>query len=147
MIQREYPKHPLVGVAAVVLKDERVLLVKRGNRPSKGEWSLPGGLVELGETHVQALQREVQEELSIEIEILGPVGVFDRILRDRDNSVQYHYVIVDYCAQIISGSPRAGSDAAMIKWVHLKNLEKFSQDPMLTKAVSKGLHLYKNKVG
>jgi 8-oxo-dGTP diphosphatase len=141
MTKREYPEHPLVGVAAVVLKDERVLLVKRGKRPGKGEWSLPGGLVELGETVVQALHRELWEELSITVEILGPVGVFDRIIRDADNNVQYHYVIVDYCAQMVDGTPKAGSDAALIKWVHSKVLEKYSRDPKISEAVSRALRL------
>ncbi len=145
MIKREYPEHPLVGVAAVVLRDERVLLVKRGKHPGKGEWSLPGGLVELGETVVQALHRELREELSIAVEILGPVGIYDRIVRDADNNVQYHYVIVDYCAQIVKGNPRAGSDAALVKWVHSKFLEKFSRDPKIIKAVSRGLRLYENR--
>jgi 8-oxo-dGTP diphosphatase len=143
MMKREYPEHPLVGVAAVVLRDERVLLVKRGKSPGKGEWSLPGGLVELGETVIQALHRELSEELSVKVEILGSVGIYDRIVHDLDNNVQYHYVIVDYCAQIVQGTPRAGSDAASVKWVHSRFLKNFSSDPMIIEAVSRGLHLLK----
>ena len=140
-VRRAYPETPLVGVAAVILRDEDVLLVQRRNMPGKGEWSLPGGLVELGETVQGALHRELLEELSIKVELLGLVGVFERIVRDVNNTIQYHYVIVDYCAQIVSGIPRAGSDAAQAVWVNTKTLRNYTQDRQLATAVSTAVGL------
>ncbi len=132
---------PLVGVAAVILRDRRVLLVQRGKMPGKGEWSLPGGLIELGETVQEALHREIGEELSLEVEILGLVGVYNRIVKDVNNNIQFHYVIVDYCAQIASGTPRAGSDAAAARWVAEEALENFTKDEQLKAAVSKAFSI------
>jgi len=132
---------PLVGVAAVILREREVLLVQRGKMPGKGEWSLPGGLVELGEPVQEALHREVWEEVSIEIEILGLVGVYNRIVKDVNNNIQFHYVIVDYCAQIVSGTPRAGSDAAAARWVAEEALENCTKDEQLKAAVSTAFSL------
>jgi len=140
-MRRAYPERPLVGVAAVILKEDRVLLAQRGKMPGKGEWSLPGGLIEIGETVEEALHREIREELSIEIEILGLVGVYDRIVKDVNNNIQYHYTIVDYCAQIVSGTPHAGSDAAAVKWVSRQTLKEFTADDKLRDAVSKAFSL------
>ncbi|MBW2094397.1 MAG: NUDIX hydrolase [Deltaproteobacteria bacterium] len=140
-MRRAYPERPLVGVAAVILRDREVLLVQRGKMPGKGEWSLPGGLIELGETIQEALHREIREELSVKIEILGLVGVYDKIVKDVNNNIQYHYIIVDYCAQITSGIPRAESDAAAVKWVSQDALKKFTADDQLREAVSKAFAL------
>ncbi|MFH1490346.1 MAG: NUDIX domain-containing protein, partial [Pseudomonadota bacterium] len=95
-MKREYPESPIVGVGAVIFKDNKVLLVKRAKEPGKGLWSLPGGALELGESLVDGLKREISEEVSIEIEVGGLVRVLDRILRDQEERVRYHYVIVDY---------------------------------------------------
>jgi 8-oxo-dGTP diphosphatase len=140
-MRRDYPERPLIGVAAVILREDEVLLVRRGRNPSQGEWSLPGGLVELGETLPEALHRELREELSIAVRILGLVGVYDRIVKDVNNTIQYHYVIVDYCAQIVSGTPRAGSDAAAAQWVSREALKTFTGDEKLREAVLKGFAL------
>jgi 8-oxo-dGTP diphosphatase len=109
--------------------------------PGKGEWSLPGGLVELGETVCEALHRELWEELSVEVELIGLLGVYDRIVRDVDNRIHYHYVIVDYCARIVSGEPRAGSDAARAQWINIAELDGIAGDPKIGEAVLKALHL------
>lgn len=111
---RIYPHAPILGVAGVIFSDERVLMVRREQEPSKGEWSLPGGVVELGEPHVEALRREVYEETSVEIEVGGLIGVFDRIVRDHKERVLYHYVIVDYWGWMISGRVHARSDANQV---------------------------------
>ena len=94
-MKREYPEAPIVGVGGVIFKDSSVLLVKRGQEPGKGQWSLPGGAVELGETLTHALKREILEEASINIEVGGLIRLLDRIVHDRQKRVQYHYVIVD----------------------------------------------------
>jgi 8-oxo-dGTP diphosphatase len=136
-LRRTYPERPLIGVAAVITRARDVLLVQRGKMPGKGEWSLPGGLVEVGETVQEALHRELWEELSIEVKLEGLVGVYDRIERDVNNKIQYHYVIVDYCAQIVSGIPRPGSDAAAARWVNRGALKEFTGDDQIREAVAK----------
>lgn len=108
---RQYPRAPILGVASVIFSGERVLMVKRNQEPGKGEWSLPGGVVELGEPHMEALRREVYEETSVRIEVGGLIGVFDRIVRDHEERILYHYVIVDYWGWMISGRVHARSDA------------------------------------
>jgi len=113
---REYPAAPLVGVGAVVVDEGRVLLVQRGRPPGLGRWSLPGGLVEVGEQLEAAVQREVGEECGLSVTVHDLVGVVDRIVRDADGRVRYHYVLLDYLATPAAGSARAGSDAQAVRW-------------------------------
>src|SRR5438552_13789207 len=101
---REYPVRPIVGVGAVVLDGDRVLLVKRAHEPLKGEWSLPGGAVEVGETLEAAVAREVREETCLEVEVGPLVEVVNRIVRDPGGRVEYHFVIVDYLCRPIGGT-------------------------------------------
>jgi len=122
-MKREYPIQPIVGVAAVIFKESSVLLIKRGHSPGKDEWNLPGGVVNLGETLVDALKREIREELSVEIELGGFAGTADYIQRDGSGRIKYHYVIVDYWGRLISGSPNAGSDAKEFRFVSLCQLK------------------------
>jgi 8-oxo-dGTP diphosphatase len=118
-VSREYPEHPRVGVGAVVLHQGRVLLVRRGGPPAAGRWSLPGGLVDVGETTMEAIRREVEEECGIKIRVVDVAGVIDRIVRDADGRVRYHYVLVDYLAGAESDAVAAGSDAAECRWVEV----------------------------
>src|SRR5207249_7666979 len=97
-MSREYPDYPRVGVGAVVLRGDRVLLVRRGGQPSSGKWSLPGGMVELGETTVDAIRREVAEECGCDVRVVDVAGVITRVVRDGDGRVRYHWVLVDYLA-------------------------------------------------
>lgn len=126
MAEREFPAHPRVGVGAVVFDDSgRVLLVKRGQEPGLGRWSLPGGMLELGETLQAGVEREVYEETGLIVHAENIVEVVDRIYRyserdeekSRDSRVQYHYVVVDYWCRLVRGSLRASSDAADVAWV------------------------------
>jgi mutator protein MutT len=121
-MSREYPDYPRVGVGAVVLDAGRVLLVRRGAAPSMGKWTLPGGLVELGETTEEAVRRELMEECGIAIRPRGVAGTLDRIVRDLQGRVRYHYVLVDYLADAESDRVVAGSDAAECCWVALEQL-------------------------
>jgi 8-oxo-dGTP diphosphatase len=123
-VSREYPSHPRVGVGAVILDGRRVLLVKRGCQPSAGKWSLPGGLVDLGETTVEAIAREVAEECGLRIRIAGLAGIVDRVVRDDAGRVRYHYVLVDYLAYPDAGTLVAGSDAADAQWVDVDAVER-----------------------
>jgi ADP-ribose pyrophosphatase YjhB (NUDIX family) len=123
-VSREYPDYPRVGVGAVVLHEGRVLLVRRGRPPSVGRWTLPGGLVELGETTAEAVRREISEECSIEIRVVGIAGMLDRIVRDAEGRIRYHYVLVDYLAYAGSDRVVAGSDADECCWVALDRIEE-----------------------
>jgi ADP-ribose pyrophosphatase YjhB (NUDIX family) len=133
---REYPEHPIVGVAAVVLRDGQVLLVQRGREPGRGSWGLPGGMLELGETLAEGVRREVLEECGVEVEVGPLVGVFEPMQRNDDGRLRYHYVVLDYLARYVSGELRAADDADDARWVALDALERL---PMLaeTKAMIK----------
>jgi ADP-ribose pyrophosphatase YjhB (NUDIX family) len=127
---REYPDAPRVGVGAVILDGDRVLLVKRGQAPSLGKWSVPGGLVHLGESIADAVRREVLEECGVRIRILDLCGVIDRVRHApagdaAEARVHYHYVIIDYLAAIESGEPCAGSDAAEVRWVPIDEVATY----------------------
>ena len=115
-MQREYPSAPLMGVGAVIVHEGRVLLVRRGTEPALGQWSLPGGLVELGESLTDAVVREVREETGLAVEAVELIELLDRIYRDGER-VRYHYVIADYLCKVTSGEARAASDAAAVRWV------------------------------
>jgi ADP-ribose pyrophosphatase YjhB (NUDIX family) len=122
-MKRHYPDQPLVGVAAVIFKGEEVLLVRRGQEPARELWSLPGGLVELGEDLEEALKREVEEETGLTVEILGVTAVLDRIYRDRDGGIPYHYVLIDFACGYARGEPVPGSDSTAAEFVPLAALE------------------------
>jgi ADP-ribose pyrophosphatase YjhB (NUDIX family) len=115
-MQREFPETPLVGVGAVVVDKGRVLLVRRGHEPLKGHWSLPGGLLEVGESLMDGVAREVREETGLVVEALELVELLDRIHRDGER-VRYHYVIADYLCRVVGGELTAASDADEARWV------------------------------
>ena len=115
-MQREFPLAPLVGVGAVVVDGGRVLLVRRGSEPLRGQWSLPGGMLELGETITDGVVREVREETGLIVEPLELIELLDRIHRAGER-VQYHYVIADYLCRVAGGQLQAASDADAAKWV------------------------------
>ncbi len=120
---RSYPSAPMVGVGIITFNNKnKVLLVKRGNEPSKGLWSLPGGLVELGERVREAGIREVKEECNIDIEPEDVISVVDLILEDSDGKVKYHYILIDYLAKYIGGELKPQSDVSDVTW--------FSQDEL-----------------
>lgn len=121
-MSREYPDQPLVGLGAIVWKDGRVLMIKRGRPPGEGIWSLPGGLQLVGETVAEGVRREIAEETGVEIELLGLVEVIDSVRRDDAGRVLYHFTIIDYAARWIAGEAVAGDDAADVAWVAPEDL-------------------------
>ena len=123
-MKREYPEHPVIGVGGVIFRDQSVLVVKRNQEPGKGQWSLPGGAVELGETLNEALKREIQEEVSIKIEIGGLVRVVDRFIYDQEKRIRFHYVIADYWGWMVSGEPHPASDISDARFVSLGQVQK-----------------------
>jgi mutator protein MutT len=121
---REYPSVPRVGVGAVVLDAGRVLLVRRGKPPLAGKWSLPGGLLELGETTAEAARREVAEECGLTIRVGELAGILDRVVHDAEGRIRYHWVLVDYVAFVESGELCAASDAAEAQWVEVDEVAR-----------------------
>ncbi len=117
MDSNHYPDRPRVAVGAVVFNGGRVLLVRRGRSPAEGEWAIPGGSVELGETLQQAAEREIREETGVAIRAGEPCFCFDLIQADASGRVRFHYVIVDLAGEYVAGSPRPGGDAADARWV------------------------------
>ena len=115
-MKREYPEVPFVGVGAVIVQDRRVLLIRRGQPPLLGEWSLPGGVLECGEALREATVREAREETGLVVETADMLGVYERVIRSDDGRVRYHYVLIDFLCRPIAGDLKAGSDAADVRW-------------------------------
>ena len=115
-MKREFPELPLVGVGAIIIQDDRVVLVKRAHPPIQGQWSIPGGVLEVGELVRGAAIREAREETGLIVEPADLLGVYDRILRNDEQRVQYHYVLVDFLCRPVGGELHAASDAAEVRW-------------------------------
>jgi len=143
-LKRDYPDRPLLGVGAVIVRNEQVLVVRRSHPPLQGQWSVPGGLVETGETTREALIREIREETSLIVEPLDLVEVFERILRDGDSRVQYHFVVIDYLCRIVSGEACPGTDVSEIRWVPLEKLQELGITPETRDVIHKGLNAARN---
>lgn len=121
-MKREYPESPLIGVGAVIVKDDRVLLIRRGQAPLLGEWSLPGGVLECGETLREATVREAREETGLVVETSEMLGVYERVIPSADGRTRYHYVLIDFLCRPAGGDLKAGSDAADVRWVTREEL-------------------------
>lgn len=115
-MQREFPQAPLVGVGAIIIENARVVLVKRAHPPLQDEWSIPGGVLEVGELLREAAIREAREEAGLTVDPGELLGVYDRILHDADHRVQYHYVLIDFLCRRVAGDLAAASDAAEVRW-------------------------------
>lgn len=140
IVQREFPETPLVGVGAVVVDEGRVLLVRRGQEPLKGRWSLPGGMLELGESLTAGVVREVKEETGLDVEPIELIELLDRIHRE-DNRVRYHYVIADYLCRVVGGNLLAASDADAVRWVARPELNShgpLTLDPITVRVIEAG---------
>jgi mutator protein MutT len=125
-LSTHYPNKPVVGVGAIILDGDKILLVKRKNDPSKGQWTIPGGLVELGENIERAVVREVKEETMLEVDEPRLVDVVNYISLGEKEAVEYHFVIVDYLVTVRDGKPKAASDAADLKWVPFNEVEEYN---------------------
>ncbi len=121
---RRYPKRPLVGVGAIILKRDRILMAQRGKEPLKGWWSLPGGALETGERLADGVCREVREETGLEVRPLGILEVFERIMRDASGAPEYHYVLIDYMCRVTGGALAPGDDVCAVEWVKRRDLPK-----------------------
>ena len=124
-MSRRYPSRPVVGVGAIITDGDRVLLVRRGREPSKGLWSIPGGMLELGESLVDGIRREVREEVGLEVRVLETVEVLERIIYDDDGKIEYHYVLVDYLCEPLGRTLRVADDADAAEWVRRRNVSSY----------------------
>jgi len=123
-MQREFPETPLVGIGAIIIEDARVVLIKRAHPPLQAEWSIPGGVLEVGELVREAAIREAREETGLTVDPGELLGVYDRVLRDANQRVQYHYVLIDFLCNVTGGELHAGCDAADAQWFTLEEIVK-----------------------
>ncbi len=133
---RKYPQQPIIGVGGVIFQNDQVLLIKRGKEPALGQWSIPGGVVRVGETLKEAVVREVREETHLEVEVLALAKVIERIFHEPDGRISYHYVLLDFLCQIKNGELKADSDAQEACFVPLTELNNYN----LTSATQEVIH-------
>ncbi len=138
---REYPERPLIGVGGVVIANGRALLIRRGGPPLKGEWSIPGGTLELGETLFEGVRRELAEETGLEVQVLALIEAFERIFADDQGRLKYHYVILDYLCEASNRNAKAGSDATDVAWATEVELAKYSLTPTAARVIRKGFRM------
>ena len=138
-MKRDYPDRPIVGVGAVIVRDGRAVIVQRATEPLRGQWSIPGGAVELGETVRQAAAREAGEETGLEVEVGEVLEVFDSIYPDADGRTRYHYVLIDFLCRPVRGELKAGADAAQARWVEGRELADFKVSESAMRVIRKGL--------
>ena len=138
---REYPAHPVVGVGAVVVRDGKALIVKRAHEPRKGEWSLPGGLLELGESLQDAARREIKEETGLDIDVGPVIETFDRVHRDDQGRIRYHFVIVDLVGWPHEGEAVPGSDAEAVAWVTPDQIDAYQVNAHAKAVILRGLEV------
>ncbi|PYQ37240.1 MAG: NUDIX hydrolase [Acidobacteria bacterium] len=137
-MRREFPELPLVGVGAIIIEGDRVLLVKRAHPPIQGQWSIPGGVLEVGEMVREAAVREACEETGLMVEPGELLGVYDRILRDPEQRVQYHYVLIDFLCRPVGGELLAASDAAEVRWFRREELPALQLAEDTLEVIAKG---------
>ncbi len=153
---REYPERPLVGVGGVVILNERALLIRRGSEPLRGEWSIPGGMLELGESLQQGVARELLEETGLHVRVLDVIEVFDRIYGSSDQNKhilpadapanqrpRFHYVIIDYLCEVVEGSLRAGSDVTDARFASEQELSQFGLTETASRVLQKAFAMYR----
>jgi len=138
-MKRDYPARPIVGVGAVIVDGGRALLVRRATEPLKGEWSVPGGMLELGEKLRDGVRRETLEETGLEVEPGEVLDVFDSIFPDPQGRTQYHYVLIDYLCRRVSGEAKAGSDVSEVRWVNEQDLASMNLRASIEQVVRQGL--------
>jgi 8-oxo-dGTP diphosphatase len=153
---REYPERPIVGVGGVVIENGRALLIRRGTEPLRGQWSIPGGTLELGETLSEGVARELVEETGLEVSVLEMIEVFERInfghgadetwtTAEERRRPRFHFVIVDYLCERISGELLAGGDVTDVAWAGEEELEKYGLTPTATRVIRKAFSMARGK--
>jgi 8-oxo-dGTP diphosphatase len=147
-MRREFPEVPLVGVGAIIIEGGRVVLVKRAHPPLQAEWSIPGGVLEVGELVREAAVREAREETGLIVEPSELLGVYDRVLRDSEKRVQYHYVLIDFLCRRVAGDLAAASDAAEVRWFTREELPRLKLAEDTVDVIAKGFaKVSKSQIG
>ena len=136
---REYPDGPVVGVGVIVLKGQRALLIRRANDPGRGQWSVPGGVVELGETLQEAARREVCEECDVDVIVGSNIDLYDLVERDDRGRIRFHYILIHFIADYQRGQPQAGSDALEVAWASEQEVHGLIMPERLRETVLKAL--------
>src|SRR5579862_2993622 len=139
--RREYPERPIIGVGGVVISDGRVLLVRRAGPPLQGRWSIPGGILEVGETLIEGVRRELAEETGMDVRVRTLIEVLERIDRDGSGKLQYHFVVQDYKREAARGTARAGSDVTEVAWAAPAELEKYELTEIASRVILKAFEL------
>jgi 8-oxo-dGTP diphosphatase len=142
---REYPARPVVGVGGVVIREERALLIRQGHPPLEGGWSIPGGTLELGESLEQGVRREIEEETGLRVKVGELVELFERIFRDDEGRIQYHFVIADYLCEPEGEEARAGGDAVDVAWAGEEEFAKYGLTETATRVLKEALALRRGK--
>jgi len=145
-MKRDYPERPIIAVGAVIVDQGRFVLVQRGTEPHKGEWTIPGGMLESGETLHQAVIREAKEETSLGVKPIALLEVFERIIRNEAGQVQFHYVIMDYLCRVINGTLCAGQDAADARWLRPADLQALQVTEGTIRVLNKAFSAYENSL-
>ncbi len=135
---RSYPDRPIVGVGAVIIQDGRALIVQRAGEPRKGEWTVPGGVLEIGETLRSGVEREVLEETGLVVKAGSVVDVFENIWPDAEGKTQFHYVLVDFLCELVSGELKVATDASDARWISLEELDSWELIGKTAEAIRKG---------
>lgn len=130
----------------MVIDDGRALLIRRGHPPLEGEWSIPGGTLELGESLVEGVRRELAEETALDVCVLDLIEVFERIFPDEGGRTRYHFVILDYLCEVVAGAPRPGGDAAEVAWVREEELGKYALTPAATRVLRKAFAMARERL-
>ncbi len=139
--RREYPSRPVVGVGGVVISDGRALLIRRGAPPLEGRWSIPGGMLETGETLLEGVRRELAEETGLEVRVGELIEVFERISLDAAGKTKYHFVVLDYLCEAVAGKARAGSDVTDVAWATPSELAEYSLTETATRVIEKAFEM------
>lgn len=142
---RQYPMRPMAGVGATIFRGDQVLIVQRGSEPAYGQWSLPGGLVEVGEPLHQAIRREVKEEVNLEVTVVDVVAVLDRVLKDGAGEIEYHYILIDFLCHGDVGQPVPGSDVLDCRFVALADLHRYTITSGTLTVIQKAMSMLQGK--
>jgi 8-oxo-dGTP diphosphatase len=146
-VQREFPEVPLIGVGAIIIEGDRVVLVKRAHPPLQAQWSIPGGVLEVGELVREAAVREAREETGLTVEPVELLGVYDRVLRNPEQRVQYHYVLIDFLCRRVAGDLAAASDAAEVRWFTREDLPALNLAEDTMDVIQKGFSKLEGSCG
>lgn len=125
----------------MVIADGRTLLIRRGNAPLEGQWSIPGGMLELGESIIEGVRRELAEETGIEVRVLELIEVFERVIPGDGGRTRYHFVILDYLCEVVSGEAKAASDVTDVAWASEKELEKYELTAIATRVIKRAFDM------